>query len=52
MSRRGLPQSISMRHDSHYVEQLAASAGTPVGRVVSIELIDPNPEQPPVNPKT
>ena len=46
MSRRGLPQTISMRHDSHYVEALAASAGTPVGRVVSIELIDPNPHQP------
>ena len=46
MSRRGLPQSISMRHDSHYVEALAASAGTPVGRIVPIELIDPNPDQP------
>jgi ParB family chromosome partitioning protein len=46
VSRRGLPQTISMRHDSHYVEQLAASAGAPVGRVVSIELIDPNPNQP------
>jgi ParB family chromosome partitioning protein len=46
VSRRGLPQSISMRHDSHYVEALAASAGTPVGRVVPIELIDPNPDQP------
>jgi ParB family transcriptional regulator, chromosome partitioning protein len=46
VSRRGLPQTIAMRHDSHYVEQLAASAGTPVGRVVSIELIDPNPNQP------
>ena len=46
MSRRGLPQTISMRHDSHYVENLAASAGAPVGRVVSIELIDPNPNQP------
>ena len=46
MSRRGLPQSISMRHDSHYVEQLAASAGTPVGRVVPIALVDPNPDQP------
>jgi ParB family transcriptional regulator, chromosome partitioning protein len=46
VSRRGLPQTISMRHDSHYVEQLAASAGAPVGRVVPIELIDPNPNQP------
>ena len=46
MSRRGLPQSISMRHDSHYVEALAASAGTPVGRMVPIDQIDPNPNQP------
>jgi ParB family chromosome partitioning protein len=37
---------MSMRHDSHYVEVLAASAGTPVGRLVPIELIDPNPHQP------
>jgi ParB family chromosome partitioning protein len=35
-----------MRHDEHYVEALAASAGTPVGRLVPIELIDPNPNQP------
>jgi ParB family transcriptional regulator, chromosome partitioning protein len=44
--RRGLPESISMRHDEHYVEALAASAGTPVGRMVPIDLIDPNPNQP------
>ncbi|MDR1988850.1 MAG: ParB/RepB/Spo0J family partition protein [Acidobacteriaceae bacterium] len=35
-----------MRHDEHYVEALAASAGTPVGRVVAIDQIDPNPDQP------
>jgi ParB family chromosome partitioning protein len=35
-----------MRHDEHYVEALAASAGTPVGRMVPIDLIDPNPDQP------
>ena len=35
-----------MRHDSHYVEALAASAGTPVGRIVPIEILDPNPNQP------
>jgi ParB family chromosome partitioning protein len=35
-----------MRHDEHYVEALAASAGTPVGRMVPIELIEPNPSQP------
>ena len=46
MPRRGLPETISMRHDSHYVEALAASAGTPVGRMVPIDLLDPNPDQP------
>jgi ParB family chromosome partitioning protein len=35
-----------MRHDAHYVEALAASAGAPVGRMVPIEQIDPNPTQP------
>jgi ParB family transcriptional regulator, chromosome partitioning protein len=44
--RRGLPDSISMRHDEHYVEALAASAGTPIGRMVPIDEIDPNPNQP------
>src|ERR1700675_3116593 len=37
---------MSMRHDEHYVEALAASAGTPVGRMVPIDQIDPNPHQP------
>jgi ParB family chromosome partitioning protein len=35
-----------MRHDEHYVEALAASAGSPVGRMIAIDLIDPNPHQP------
>jgi ParB family chromosome partitioning protein len=35
-----------MRHDEHYVEALAASAGTPIGRLVLIDQIDPNPNQP------
>jgi ParB family chromosome partitioning protein len=35
-----------MRHDEHYVEALAASAGAPIGRMVPIEQIDPNPAQP------
>jgi len=46
VSRRGLPESITMRHDEHYVEALAASAGTPIGRLIPIEQIDPNPNQP------
>jgi ParB family chromosome partitioning protein len=35
-----------MRHDEHYVEALAASAGSPIGRLVPIDLLDPNPHQP------
>jgi ParB family chromosome partitioning protein len=44
--RRGLPETIAMRHDQHYVEALAASAGTPIGRLVAIDQVDPNPNQP------
>jgi ParB family transcriptional regulator, chromosome partitioning protein len=44
--RRGLPTTLSMRHDQHYVEALAASAGTPIGRLIPIDQIDPNPNQP------
>lgn len=46
MSKRGLPDTVRMRHDAHYVETLTASAGAPVGRMIPIELIDPNPHQP------
>jgi ParB family chromosome partitioning protein len=35
-----------MRHDEHYVEALAASAGAPIGRMVPIDRLDPNPDQP------
>jgi len=44
--RRGLPETVTMRHDEHYVEALAASAGTPIGRLIPIDQIDPNPNQP------
>jgi ParB family transcriptional regulator, chromosome partitioning protein len=44
--RRGLPSSLAMRHDEHYVEALAASAGAPIGRLIPIDEIDPNPNQP------
>ena len=46
MSKRGLPNTLRMRHDEHYVEALAASAGTPVGQMVAIDMLDPNPSQP------
>ena len=46
MPKRGLPVTVRMRHDEHYVEALASSAGTPIGRLVPIAHIDPNPNQP------
>ena len=46
MPRRGLPEMHRMRHDAHYVETLAASAATPIGRLIPIDQIDPNPDQP------
>ncbi|MGI8787303.1 MAG: ParB/RepB/Spo0J family partition protein [Pyrinomonadaceae bacterium] len=45
MSKRGLPVGIKMRHDSHYVEDLARSQRT-VGKIIPINQIAPNPEQP------
>lgn len=46
MSKRGLPLTLRMRHDEHYVDALTSSAGAPIGRIVPIEKIDPNPDQP------
>ena len=46
MSRRGLPAGLSMRHDAHYVEELTQTKATHVGRLISIDKLDPNPDQP------
>ena len=46
MSKRGLPTGIRMRHDAHYVEELASQGPTTVGRLISVDSLDPNPEQP------
>jgi ParB family transcriptional regulator, chromosome partitioning protein len=35
-----------MRHDEHYVDALSSSAGSPIGRMIPIDQIDPNPNQP------
>jgi ParB family chromosome partitioning protein len=35
-----------MRHDEHYVDALTSSAGSPIGRLVPMDLIDANPNQP------
>src|ERR687894_462184 len=35
-----------MRHDAHYVEELGSHRSSSVGRLIALELLDPNPEQP------
>lgn len=46
MSKRGLPTGITMRHDSHYVEELARSTNRTIGKILPIDKIEPNPDQP------
>lgn len=45
MSKRGLPTGITMRHDAHYVEELARSNRS-IGKILPIDKIEPNPDQP------
>jgi len=35
-----------MRHDAHYVEELSSQSPTTIGRLIALEALDPNPEQP------
>jgi len=35
-----------MRHDAHYVEELAQHRPAQVGRMIAVDKLDPNPEQP------
>jgi len=44
--RIGLPVTLKMRHDAHYVETLTSFSGASVGRMIPIEKIRPNPDQP------
>ena len=47
MSKRiGLPVTLKMRHDAHYVESLTSFSGAAVGRMIPVDKIQPNPEQP------
>lgn len=43
---RGLPGTVKMRHDTHFVDQLITPQTPSVGRMIDIELLDPNPQQP------
>jgi ParB family chromosome partitioning protein len=44
--RIGLPVTLKMRHDAHYVETLASYSGASVGRMIPIDKVRPNPDQP------
>ena len=46
MSKRGLPTGLQMRHDAHYVEELAQHRPAQIGRMIPVEKLEPNPEQP------
>jgi ParB family chromosome partitioning protein len=44
--RIGLPVTLKMRHDAHYVETLASYSGASVGRMIPLDKVHPNPDQP------
>ena len=44
--RIGLPDTIRMRHDTHFVDQLVRPGGETIGRLIPVEDIEPNPDQP------
>jgi ParB family chromosome partitioning protein len=43
--RSGLPESIAMRHDTHFVEFISKKAAAPLVRMIGLERIEPNPHQ-------
>jgi ParB family chromosome partitioning protein len=44
--RGGLPLRVKMRHDNHFVEELSARHETPVGKMIPLSAIEPDPRQP------
>lgn len=44
--RRGLPQRLRMRHDTHFVEELTARHETPIGKMAALADLEPDPNQP------
>jgi ParB family transcriptional regulator, chromosome partitioning protein len=44
--RGGLPMRVKMRHDNHFVEELSARHETPVGKMIPLSAIEPDPKQP------
>jgi ParB family transcriptional regulator, chromosome partitioning protein len=44
--KAGLPVTLKMRHDAHYVESLTSYSGAAVGRMIPVDQVRPNPDQP------
>jgi ParB family transcriptional regulator, chromosome partitioning protein len=44
--KRGLPLQVKMRHDTHFVEELTGRHDTPIGRLIPLSAIEPDPRQP------
>lgn len=44
--RRGLPSRVRMRAEPHFVEELAARPSDPIGQMLALGAIEPDPNQP------
>lgn len=44
--KRGLPGKVKMRHNQHFVEELSARHESPVGKMVPLSMLEPDPNQP------
>lgn len=44
--RAGLPIAVQMRHNAHYVEEIISRTGAAIGRMIPIEQLQPNTDQP------
>lgn len=44
--RKGLPKRVRMRHGAHFVEELTTRAETPIGKMVPLSAVEPDPDQP------
>ena len=45
IKRTGLPETLVMRHDDHFVELISSRASGPRIRMIPLDKIDPNPHQ-------
>ena len=43
--KTGLPESVKMRHDTHFVDLITSRPSGPQVRMIAIGMIDPNPRQ-------